>query len=114
MKLSKTTQKVYDFIKAYIEENGYSPKYEEIGDAVRYIGKDLAALHVHDNKGDRDAHLLPGEGILDFGSLATALREIGFNGAFSYETHVHGDYTPDEQDARERALSDFGRRLISG
>ena len=43
---------------------------EEIGEAVRYIGADLlCALHVHDNYGTDDLHLLPGEGIMNVESF---------------------------------------------
>ena len=88
---------------------------EEVGDAVRYIGRDLlAALHVHDNDGTDDQHLRPLEGILDFDSFGKALREIGFNGVFSYETHVNGGpYTEEEQERREIALADFGKAFIN-
>lgn len=43
---------------------------EWIGQTGRYI----AELHLHDNDGSRDAHLPPGEGTFDFGSLFDLLR----------------------------------------
>lgn len=103
----------HDSLKVCLDTGHSIITGEEIGDAVRYIGNDLRALHVHDNMGDKDAHLLPGEGILNFEAFAKALHEVGFNGAFSYETHVRSGYTPEEQDARERALAELGRRLIT-
>lgn len=87
---------------------------EEIGDAVRYIGKELlSTLHVHDNFGVDDLHLHPGAGILDFDSLGRGLSDIRFEGAFSYETHVKGDgHSPEEQEKKEIVLADFGREFV--
>ena len=39
------------------------------------------------------------------------LGEIGFDGFFSFETSVK-DFPEPEQEARERALADIGKRLI--
>ena len=85
---------------------------ESLPEAVRYVGHDLlAALHVHDNDGTHDSHWLPYEGIGEWEAFATALREIGYDGFFSLETSVTGFPEP-EQEARERALADIGKRLI--
>ena len=59
-------------------------------------GEDLAAaiktaknlpLHVHvdDNHGDVDAHLVPGEGSIDFSEIPAALDAIGYRGFLSAE-----------------------------
>ncbi len=87
---------------------------EPLGDAVRYIGKELlVATHVHDNMGDQDSHLLPGEGIGDFEDFGRALHEIGYQGVFSFETYVikHKDYDEAEHERYERELIEFGRRI---
>ena len=47
MKLGKTTQKVYDFIKAYIVENHYPPTYREIGDGIGLRSTNTVWHHVH-------------------------------------------------------------------
>ena len=89
---------------------------ESLGDAVRYIGKDLlVATHVHDNAGDQDSHLLPGEGIGDFEELGRALAEIGYAGVFSFETYVtkHKDYNEAEHTRYELELAEFGRRITN-
>ena len=55
-------------------------------EAVRLAGADLKTLHVHDNSGNRDEHLLPLNGIIDWADFKAALTEIGFDGVFSLET----------------------------
>lgn len=83
-----------------------------VGDAVRYIGKRLEAVHIHDNMGKEDEHLIPGEGIVDWNDFAAALGEIGFDKVVSLETSAKHKFHPEsEWDARERALADFARAL---
>jgi len=85
---------------------------ESPADAVRYIGKDLlSALHVHDNNGKADKHLIPGEGIADWNAFADALYEVGYDGVFSLETEIAAGHAPEEQDRLERELALLGKRL---
>lgn len=87
---------------------------ESLGDAVRYIGKELLyALHVHDNDGKGDGHWLPGEGVGDFEDFGKALAEIGYDGVFSFETYVtkRKGYEEAEHERYERELVAFGRRI---
>jgi len=58
------------------------------GDAVRMAGKALKVLHVHDNLGIPDPHLVPGMGEIDWKDFVTALRETGFDGVFSLECEM--------------------------
>ena len=80
-------------------------------DAVRYIGKDLYAMHVHDNDGTADQHLLPGQGIGDFRELTRALYEIGYEGVYSLETHIKAD-SAEEQLRREYELAALAKKLV--
>ena len=54
-------------------------------DAARMAGDRLKVMHVHDNRGKRDEHLLPYTGIIDWADYRLALAEIGYNGVFSLE-----------------------------
>ena len=58
------------------------------GDAVRMAGKALKVLHVHDNLGIPDPHLVPGMGQIDWKDFVAALRETGFDGVFSLECEM--------------------------
>lgn len=66
------------------------------GDAVRMLGDKIRVLHVHDNNGERDQHLLPGKGVIDWPAFVKALRDIGFNGVFSLEA-APSKALPDEE-----------------
>ena len=84
-------------------------------DAVRAIGKEhLLALHIHDNDGNRDLHLLPGEGVIDWEAFSSALHEIGFSGVFSLETEVSKKIEGPARDRPERDLAALARRLADG
>ena len=60
------------------------------GDFIRKAGKYLKALHVHDNDGSSDQHLIPfARGRIDFKEIVTALRDIDYDGLFNFE--IPGD-----------------------
>ena len=52
---------------------------------LRAIGKHLITLHLHDNHGEADEHLLPGRGNINWQQVSAALGDINYNGAFMYE-----------------------------
>lgn len=57
-----------------------------LGDDVRIAAPYLKTLHVHDNDGKGDRHMLPYLGTADWDSFTTALAEIGYDGSMSLET----------------------------
>lgn len=49
-------------------------------------GHRLHALHIADNEGERDQHMMPfGRGNVDFVEVAAALREVDYQGLFNLE-----------------------------
>lgn len=54
-------------------------------ETIRLFGKRLKTVHLHDNDGRGDLHLAPYTGVLDWTEIASALREVGFEGALSLE-----------------------------
>lgn len=55
--------------------------------ALEMIGERLVALHVQDNYGVIDDHLLPYHGTIEWEPIMRTLKKIGYEGAFAYETH---------------------------
>jgi sugar phosphate isomerase/epimerase len=55
----------------------------------RYAGQ-LAHVHLHDNHGASDEHLIPGKGTIDWPRAVRTLREIGFDGTAILEVHPAG------------------------
>jgi sugar phosphate isomerase/epimerase len=58
----------------------------DLGDAVRQAAPYLKTLHIHDNDGKGDRHMLPYLGTANWDSFTTALAEIGYTGSMSMET----------------------------
>ena len=55
-------------------------------DEIVTLGKNLKAIHVHDNFGDKDRHLAPFLGTLDIDSLMRGLIDSGYEGYFTFES----------------------------
>jgi sugar phosphate isomerase/epimerase len=59
-----------------------------VGDSVaalRTAGRHLITVHLHDNHGEQDEHLLPGLGHIDWSGVVATLAEINYPGVFMYE-----------------------------
>lgn len=63
---------------------------------LRLIGKRLRAVHVQDNHGERDEHLMPFSGTIDWPDAMAGLKEIGYQGDLTYEIQNAGRYYPNE------------------
>lgn len=54
-------------------------------EALRIAGEKLFTVHIHDNHGQHDDHLLPTRGNINWSSILQALDDIGYPGVFMYE-----------------------------
>lgn len=64
---------------------------------VKALKGRISVLHLHDNFGvlndwfgELDRHLPPYIGTLEWNNLADALKEVGFNGVYSFEVNSYG------------------------
>ena len=80
---------------------------------LRRIGKRLKAVHVQDNHGEKDEHLLPFFGSIDWAEAMAGLAEIGFQGDLTFEIQEYGRYLPADLKhlAVEQSLV-IGKRLL--
>ena len=72
-------QIVWDAGHANLQE---MPQHEELA----LLGSRVMATHIQDNMGDTDTHLNPFFGTLNLDDLMTGLINIGYKGAFNFET----------------------------
>lgn len=56
-------------------------QYQEI----TALGKELYALHINDNRGQHDEHLMPFFGTMDADEIMRALMDIDYRGYFTFE-----------------------------
>lgn len=77
-------------------DSGHEKYYSPQLDLLSMYGDKLAALHLHDNNGEEDAHALPFTGKVDWNRIATRLQEIKYEGAIVLETLNKGfEYVKD-------------------
>jgi len=92
---------------------------ESAARAARELGRYLYHVHLDDNDGLRDQHLVPGEGKCDISSFMVALAEMGYPGYVTAELGFDYTQEPDKAAsltlARMRAYSNAaGYRAESG
>jgi protein FrlC len=77
-------------------------KFDEVIPACAHL-----PLHIHldDNNGDMDAHLVPGEGTVDFKTLAQELKKINYKGYMSAELGTK--YIMDPGEACDKSLQEM-------
>lgn len=82
--------------------------------ALRKLGHRVKNLHINDNHNcNRDEHLQPFMGYIDWFKVIPALAEIGYNGDMTYETNQVGIKARDElQDAFLRLTYENGCYLV--
>ena len=81
--------------------------------SARLLGSKLRVLHVHDNDGRSDFHWFPQSGVTDWSAFASALCEIGFDGAFSLETLPDANLPPEEYDKTLEKLIGIAKDIIA-
>ncbi len=59
---------------------------KNIREYIRIVGPRIQALHIHDNDGVEDLHLMPFSGTVRWNDFLEGLREIGYQGDLSFET----------------------------
>ncbi|RPJ56414.1 MAG: sugar phosphate isomerase/epimerase [Acidobacteria bacterium] len=94
-------------------DNGHSHVVGESAEKmVARLGDRLFHVHVDDNLGQRDQHLIPGNGTFDFVPFIAALRETGYNGFLTAE--LSWDYTLEPDDparATRTRMKEYLRRV---
>ncbi len=56
-----------------------------VGEFIRAVGSRLKCTHINDNLGDKDSHLPPYFGNVDWKDVMQALRDVQYDGDFSFE-----------------------------
>ncbi len=85
--------KYLDFVFANIQsdrlgfcyDSGHENCYTKGTDLLSQYGSKLMALHLHDNDGTDDQHMIPGEGLIDWGNLNKKLKETCYTGPIALE-----------------------------
>jgi sugar phosphate isomerase/epimerase len=60
----------------------------------------ILTTHLHDNRGRRDDHLLPGKGSIDWEAATLAFQKVGYDGAWIFELAPAADWPQVLEQAR--------------
>ncbi len=58
-----------------------------LADEMRALGDRVETLHISDNDGVQERHLMPGEGVIDWPEFLELLDEISYDGPLMIEAH---------------------------
>ena len=89
----------FDIGHSYCVKDDPANTIRRLGKLIRHVHlEDIAATRVHH-------HMIPGEGVIDFGAALTALKDTGYDGWVTIELYTCHD-NPDfaARTARERVL----------
>lgn len=54
-------------------------------EAIETCSGHIVTTHLHDNRGRRDDHLVPGQGTVDWDGVMMAFQKVGYDGAWMFE-----------------------------
>ncbi len=74
-------------------------------DLLRRWGDRLLTTHIHDNLGQSDDHLIPGQGIIDFSAFVRAFPWQTYNGHLNLEATMANSPVTDPAEFLTRALN---------
>ena len=98
----------YDFGHANLAQDGTHRE------RLNAIGHRLKAVHMQDNHGKEDEHLLPFFGSIDWADAMAGLHDIGYQNDLTFEVQEFGRALPRDMKHLTAELSiQVGRRLLS-
>ena len=93
---------------------GHATLVEDTPAFIRALGAErLGALHVHDVDGVHDSHMPPYTGVTDWQQITEALKDIGYQGDFTFEVCAWLKKVPMcLHESALKLLSDSGHHLV--
>ena len=88
--------------------------YKDQVPCLKYLRDRIRVTHVHDNSGTEDEHRPPYLGNVNWEAIMPALKEIGYQGDFSFEVKKMGAHVPVRlHDSLWKHLHAVGEYLLS-
>ena len=92
-KLRKSFDEIKSDYKSFCLDTGHSNEAHFYGgydvcETIKILGSDIQTLHLHDNQGFYDSHLMPllgSKGAIEWDKVFDALDEVGFKGSYNWE-----------------------------
>ena len=90
-------------------DTGHAFLARELGTVIHKLSGHLHLVHINDNHGDRDDHLAPGEGDIDWGWLLDELRRCKFSGTLILEMSSRHNESVEDTLTRARSAREYLR-----
>ncbi|MBQ9797468.1 MAG: sugar phosphate isomerase/epimerase [Clostridia bacterium] len=88
---------------------------DTVGGALRKLGKTVKCVHIHEVDGIKDRHTVPFTypGVMDWVDIASAMREIGYEGTVNFEIggNFYNRYPDSMMPEALRHLAEIGKFL---
>jgi sugar phosphate isomerase/epimerase len=95
----------------FVLDTGHAHIAGDLSGLVNLAGRRLQSLHLHDNDGHGDQHLVPGEGTIDWVPFLRELRASGYEGPLMLEVQgAKAGNVEAELGRCRRVLSDLSRQ----
>ncbi|MHA1208692.1 MAG: sugar phosphate isomerase/epimerase family protein [Candidatus Freyarchaeota archaeon] len=66
---------------------GHAQKSGGVMEFINNVGQYITHVHAHDNRGEKDAHLQVGKGMVNWETVISSLKELEFNGCIVVENN---------------------------
>jgi sugar phosphate isomerase/epimerase len=93
-------------------DTGHARLGGDLGNVIHKLSGHLKMVHINDNHGDRDAHLIPGEGSIDWPWLLSELQRYQFRGGLIIEMSARDNETVADTLGRARTGRDFLTEIL--
>lgn len=93
-------------------DTGHAFLARELGTVIYKLSGHLHLVHVNDNLGDRDDHLPPGQGSIDWPRVIHDLRACNFNGTLVLELSLQENETVESMLSRAHHAREFLEDLM--
>jgi sugar phosphate isomerase/epimerase len=90
-------------------DTGHAFLARELATVIHKLSGHLHLVHINDNRGDRDDHLAPGEGDIDWGWFLDELRRCKFPGTLILEMSSRHNESVEDTLTRARSAREFLR-----
>lgn len=111
--ISEFVERVDHPLFGWCYDVGHSHSEGDTLEAFRRITRAPLSLHIHDNDGTYDEHLMPGDGNLDWQDLLHSLKAVGYKGDFVLEANEQCNEADDGcRDFILRELYERSKRMV--